>query len=130
MSKRRRLSREQRLEIIRDRKKGVSVQKLAARFEVTERTVYYTLRTEKDRKRDSSSRSETVTTTVTPEELAAFDAILSRKGIKYRADAIRRLMQSANGVFQPDEHLESELQSFRAALNRVGNNVTQISQSA
>lgn len=47
MSARRRLSREDRLVIIRERKKGVSHKALAERFGVTERAIYYTVRTEK-----------------------------------------------------------------------------------
>lgn len=37
-------------------------------------------------------------------------------------------MQGSSGIFLPDEHLSSELSSFRAALNRVGNNITQIAR--
>ena len=39
-----------------------------------------------------------------------------------------RLMQATNGIFVPDDHLSGELAGFRAALNRVGNNVTQIAR--
>lgn len=126
MSKRKRLSREERLAIVRDRAKGVSHKALAQKFDVTERTIYYTLRTEKERRRDASTRTKTVSVTLTPEELQHFDALISRLNINNRSDALRRLIQSANGIFQPDEHLATELQGFRAALNRVGNNVTQI----
>lgn len=128
MQKRKRLSRDERLEIVRERRKGVTHKELARRFEVTERTIYYTLRTEKERKRDASTRTKTVSVTLTPEELREFDALLSRHNISNRSEALRRLIQSANGIFQPDEHLAGELQSFRAALNRVGNNVAQIAK--
>lgn len=128
MPSRRRLSDLQRLEIVRETLKGVSSGVLAKRFNVTVRTVQYTIHRDKHRKRDSGIRTETVSVTLTPDELHHFDALLSRHGIKYRSDALRRLIQSANGVFQPDETLAYELRVFRAALNRVGNNVTQIAK--
>lgn len=128
MSLRRRLTREERLAIVRESGKGVSAKALAARFNVTERAIYYTLRTEKERRRESSHRSKTITVTVSPEELQAFDTLLGKHGINSRSEGLRRLIQCANGVFIPDEHLSSELSGFRAALNRVGNNVTQIAK--
>ena len=128
MPKRRRLSRDDRLAIVREREQGKTHRALSEKFGVTERAIYYTLRTEKERRRESSTRSKTISVTVTPEELAEFDAFLGRQGIKNRSDALRRLIQSANGIFQPDEHLSNQLQGFRGALNRVGNNVTQIAK--
>ncbi|MEP1520910.1 MAG: transposase [Ascidiaceihabitans sp.] len=116
------------MEIVRETLKGVSSAVLAKRYDVTARTVQYTIHRDKHRKRDSGIRTETVSVTLTPDELHHFDALLSRHGIKYRSDALRRLIQSANGVFQPDEMLADELRGFRAALNRVGNNVTQIAK--
>lgn len=92
MSKRKRLSRDERLAIVRDRAKGVSHKALAQKFDVTERTIYYTLRTEKERRRDASTRTKTVSVTLTPEELQAFDALISRLNINNRSDALRRLI--------------------------------------
>lgn len=128
MSTRRRLTREERLSIIRESGKGVPRRALAAKFKVTERTIYYTLRTEKERQRERSIRTRQIGVTLTDDELRAFDAVLSRQGIATRSDGLRRLIQCANGVFIPDEQLASELNGFRAALNRVGNNVTQIAK--
>ena len=128
MPTRRRLTRDDRLAIVRERAKGVTHKALADRFGVTERTIYYTLRTDKERRRERSVRTRQISVTVTEDELRAFDAVLARQGISSRSDGMRRLIQAANGVFQPDETLESELRSFRASLNRVGNNVTQIAK--
>ena len=128
MASRRRLTPEERQEIVRERLKGVTHAALAARFGVSERTVYYTLRTEKDRRRDTRVRTKQVSVTLTPEELRGFDEVLARHGVSSRSAGVRLLIQSANGVFQPDQHLAEELKSFRAALNRVGNNVTQIAK--
>lgn len=128
MATRRRLSESERLEIARETQKGVSSSVLAARFGVTARTIQYTVRREKTRRRDSGIRTAQIGTTITPEELNAFKAVLLRHGIDNRSDAMRRLIQASNGIFQPDEHLADELKSFRAALNRIGNNVTQIAK--
>ena len=128
MASRRRLTPEERQEIVRERLKGVTHAALAAQFGVSERTIYYTLRTEKDRRRDTRVRTKQVSVTLTPEELQGFDEVLARHGVSSRSAGVRLLIQSANGVFQPDEHLAEELKSFRAALNRVGNNVTQIAK--
>ena len=128
MASRRRLTPEERQEIVRERLKGATYAALASRFGVSERTVYYTLRTEKDRRRDTRIRTKQVSVTLTPEELQRFDEVLARHGVSSRSAGVRCLIQSANGVFQPDQHLAEELKSFRAALNRVGNNVTQIAK--
>ena len=128
MASRRRLTPEERQEIVRERLEGVTHADLAAQFGVSERTVYYTLRTEKDRRRDTRIRTKQVSVTLTPEELQGFDEVLARHGVSSRSAGVRLLIQSANGVFQPDQHLAEELKLFRAALNRVGNNVTQIAK--
>ena len=128
MASRRRLTPAERQEIVRERCKGVKHKALAERFGVSERTIYYTLRTEKDRQRDTRIRTKQVSVTLTPEELQGFDEVLARHGVSSRSAGVRLLIQSANGIFQPDQHLAEELKSFRAALNRVGNNVTQIAK--
>ena len=128
MASRRRLTPEERQKIVRERLKGVTHADLAAQFRVSERTIYYALRTEKDRRRDTRIRTRQVSVTLTPEELQGFDEVLARHGVSSRSAGVRLLIQSANGVFQPDQHLAEELKSFRAALNRVGNNVTQIAK--
>lgn len=128
MSSRRRLTRDERLSIVRDAAKGVATQAIADKHGVTRRTINYTLRREKERRRDAAHRCVTFSVTVTPEEATAFDAVLARHSVASRADGLRRLIRVSNGVFQPDEHLADELQGFRASLNRVGNNITQIAK--
>lgn len=128
MASRRRLSDLERLEIVRETRKGVSAQVLGKHYGVTPRTIQYTVKREKERRRDTGIHTASITVAMTPEEVRAFDVVVSRHGIANRTEAVRRLIQSANGVFQPDEHLADELKAFRAALNRVGNNVTQIAK--
>lgn len=128
MASRRRLSDLERLEIVRETRKGVSAQVLGKRFCVTPRTIQYTVKREKERRRDTGIRTASITVALTPEEVLAFDVVVSRHGIANRTEAVRRLIQSSNEIFQPDEHLADELRGFRSALNRVGNNVTQIAK--
>ena len=128
MARHRRLAPTERRQIVQERLKGMTHRALAAQFQVSERTIYYTLRTEKERHRDTRTRTKQVSVTLTPEELHAFDLVLRSHGIASRSAGVRRLIQSANGIFQPDEPLADELKNFRAALNRVGNNVTQIAK--
>ncbi|MEM8636269.1 MAG: transposase [Pseudomonadota bacterium] len=128
MPKGRILTQSERLVIVREAAKGVGKQKLAQRFGVTRRTIDYTIKREKDRRRDTGIRTAAASVTVTPDEMKAFDAELAKHGFDSRADGLRALMQATNGIFVPDEHLSGELASFRAALNRVGNNITQIAR--
>ncbi|MRU17114.1 transposase [Roseovarius sp. A21] len=128
MTTRRRLTPEQRREIVAEARRGVAVSTLAKRFEVTPRATQYTLRKAEQGRRDSGIRTEAMSVTLTPEEMSAFDAVLAKNGIETRSDGMRRLVQGAAGLFQPDVHLADELAGFRAALNQVGNNVTQIAK--
>ena len=122
------LTPDERLVIVREAAKGADVKSLATRFGVTRRTIHYTIKREKDRRRDTGIRTAAASVTVTPDEMAAFDLAISKHGFGSRADALRALMQATNGIFVPDDHLFGELAGFRAALNRVGNNVTQIAR--
>jgi len=128
MTKRKRLTPDQRREIIAAHRRGVPNSVLAKDYEVTARSIQYHVRQAEQGRRDSGIRTETMSVTLTPDEMSAFDAVLAKNGITTRADGIRRLVQGAAGLFQPDVHLADELASFRGALNRVGNNVTQIAK--
>lgn len=128
MPKGRILTQPERLVIVREAAKGAGKQQLAQRFGVTRRTIDYTIKREKDRRRDTGIRTSAASVTVTPDEMKAFDTELAKHGFDSRADGLRALMQATNGIFVPDECLSSELSSYRAALNRVGNNITQIAR--
>lgn len=128
MPKGRNLTPDERLAIVREAAKGADVKGLAERFGVTRRTIHYTIKREKDRRRDTGIRTAAASVTVTPEEMKAFDEAISQHGFGSRADGLRALMQATNGIFVPDDHLSGELAGFRTALNRVGNNITQIAR--
>src|SRR6056297_1591280 len=123
-----RLSQEQRFAIVRKRGQGVPVANLAREFGVTPRTIYYTLQTDRSRQIDGRVRSEVVNVRLTAQELSRFDAVLARREIYSRAEALRRLIHAASDLFVPDDDLASEMRGLSAALNRAGNNVNQIAQ--
>jgi transposase-like protein len=125
---RRRLTPEQRRAIVAAGRRGERVSVLAERYGVTPRAVQYTLRQAERGRRDGGTRTETMSVMLTPAEMAGFDAALVRAGVPSRADGMRLLVQAAGALFQPDAHLADELAGMRAALNRVGNNVTQIAK--
>ena len=101
---------------------------LAERFGVTPRAVQYTLKSDAERQRDTSVPVLAVSVKVTPEEMAAFDAVLASAGIETRSEGLRRLMQVAGGTFVADAQLAAEMARYRASLNDVGNGVAQIAK--
>lgn len=124
----RRLTQEQRFAIVRKRSEGVPVENLAREYSVTQRAIFYTLKADQSRQLDGRVRSELVNVRLTPKERAQFDAELARRNIPSRADGLRRLIQSANGLFVPDDELSDQMRGLSASLNRAGNNINQIAQ--
>lgn len=124
----RRLTREERFAIARERAAGARVSMLAARYEVSPRTIHYTLQNAKNRQSDGQARTTQINVRLTEGELRAFDAALVPYDIASRADAVRRLMSAASGVFVPDDQLADELRGLAASLGRVGSNVNQIAR--
>ncbi len=114
MPRRRRLSEIERSTIAQERRNGVSAASLAARYDVSLKTIYNVVNHWGERQTANGSRSRVVGIRV------------SR--IAHRSDAMRRLMLAAEGVFLPDDEMCDELRSLGAALNRVGNNVNQIAR--
>ncbi|GGE48430.1 hypothetical protein GCM10011360_39420 [Primorskyibacter flagellatus] len=128
MSRAKRLTETERMEIVREAAEGVSTSELAARFGVTPRAVRYTVKADAERRRDTAVPVVAVSVKVTAEQMAAFDAALSAAGIETRADGLRRLMQGAGGVFVPDARVAAEMGRLRTSLNEVGNGVAQIAK--
>ena len=128
MSRSKRLTDAQRKEIVREAADGVSTSVLAQRFGVTPRTVQYTVKSDAERQRDTAVPVLAVSVKVTPEEMAAFDAVLASARIETRSEGLRRLMQAAGGTFVADTSLAAEMARYRASLNDVGNGVAQIAK--
>ena len=128
MSRSKRLTDAERMEIVREAAEGVSSSELATRFGVTPRTIQYTLKSDAARQADTAVPTAAVSLKVTQGELAALDDVLAGAGIETRAEGLRRLIQAAGGVFVPDAQLAAEMARYRASLNEVGNGVAQIAK--
>ena len=116
------------MEIVREAAGGVTGAELAARFDVTPRTIQYTLKSDAERQADTHVPTAAVTVKLTPEELSAFDEVLAAVGIETRSEGLRRLIQATGGVFVPDAQLAAEMARYRASLHEVGNGVTQVAK--
>ena len=128
MSRSKRLTDAQRMEIVREAMSGVSTSALAERFGVTPRAVQYTVKSDEERQRDTAVPVLAVSVKVTPDEMAGFDAVLASAGIETRSEGLRRLMQVAGGTFVADTLLAAEMARYRTSLNEVGNGVAQIAK--
>ncbi|WP_112309799.1 plasmid mobilization relaxosome protein MobC [Pseudogemmobacter bohemicus] len=124
----RRLTDQERQEIVRERAMGVSVGVMAARFAVSEKTVYNVLSHGRQARSANGSRTRVLTMRVSERDLRAFDAALSRHGLDHRSDALRRLVACASDLLSPDEDMAEQLRGLGAAMNRVGNNINQIAR--
>ena len=122
------LTRNQRLAIAKAFRQGTSAQALSERYSVTKRTIYYAAKGEEDAKVASGARTEIVNVRMTQAEVEAFDRVLERHGIERRGEGLRSLIHAANGLFVTDQDLKDQLHDMRVALNRVGNNVSQIAK--
>ena len=124
----RRLTDQERRQIVRERAKGVAVRDLAIALKVSPKTVYNVLNHGRSAVSANDSRTRVLTMRVTERDLRGFDAALSRRGIAHRSDAMRCLMLATDDLLRPDEGMTEELRALSAALNRVGNNVNQIAR--
>ena len=128
MSRTKRLTEIEKMQIVREAAEGVSTSELAERFEVTSRAVRYVLKADAERQADVAIPVSAISVKVTTAELAALDAVLAKAGIESRAEGLRRLIQAAGGVFVPDAQMAAEMARYRASLHEVGNGVAQIAK--
>lgn len=128
MGSSRRLTDQERRQIVRERAKGVAVRDLAIALKVSPKTVYNVLGQGRSAVSANDSRTRVLTMRVTDRDLRGFDAVLARHGIAHRSDAVRSLMLVADDLLRPDEAMTTELKGLSAALNRVGNNVNQVAR--
>ena len=128
MSRSKRLTEFEKMEIIREAAEGVSTSELGARFGVTSRAVRYVLTADEARQKVTAVAPAAVTVKLTPEELEALDGVFAMAGIETRTEGLRRLIQSAGGTFVPDAHLAAEMARYRASLNDLGNGVSQLTK--
>ena len=128
MSRGRRLTETERLNIAQERLQGVAAGDLATRYGVSLKSVYNAANHAADRQTANGSRPKVIGMRVSPKELQRFDAALARRGVVHRSDAMRCLMLAADDLLRPDEGMTDELRGLRAALNRVGKNVNQVAR--
>ena len=128
MSNSRRLTDQERRQIVRERAKGVSVSAISATLKVSPKTVYNVLSRGRSAVSANVSRTRVLTMRVTDRDLRGFDAALARHGVAHRSDALRCLILAADDILRPDEGMTDELRNLSAALNRVGNNVNQVAR--
>ncbi|WP_306418243.1 helix-turn-helix domain-containing protein [Sagittula sp. MA-2] len=128
MSRSKRLTDADRMEIVREAAEGVSTSVLAERFGVSVRAIQYTLKADAERQMDAAIPVSAVSVKVTAAELEALDTVLAKSGIESRAEGLRRLIQAAGGVFVPDAQMAAEMARYRASLHEVGNGVAQIAK--
>ena len=128
MSRGRRLTETERLNIAQERLQGVAAGDLATRYGVSLKSVYNAANHAADRQTANGSRPKVIGVRVSPKELQSFDAALARHGVVHRSDALRCLILAADDILRPDEGMTDELKGLSAALNRVGNNVNQVAR--
>ena len=128
MSRSKRLTDADRMEIVREAAEGISTSVLAERFGVSARAIQYTLKADAERQTDAAIPVSAVSVKVTAAELVALDEVLAKAGIESRAEGLRRLIQAAGGVFVPDAQMAAEMARYRASLHEVGNGVAQIAK--
>ena len=128
MSRSKRLSDADRMEIVRETAEGVSTSALAERFDVSVMAIQNTLKADAERQTGAAIPVSAVSVKVTAAELAALDEVLAKAGIESRAEGLRRLIQAAGGVFVPDVKMAAEMARYRTSLNELGNGVAQLTK--
>lgn len=120
----RKLTDEERRQIIEASAEGTPAAALARHFGVSPRTIYNTLR---KAERPRPARTRTVSARVSARELAGFMAALEKRGITDRAAALRRLVGAADNILMPADQAmidrlagwSAEIQAHGAAINHI-----------
>jgi len=124
----RKLTDDERCQIIKARAGGAPAANLARRFGVSPRTIYNTL----NRARapgPTPIRTRTVTMRVSDRDLAGFMAALTKRGITDRAAALRRLMGAADKILMaPDPATAAMLKGWTAEIQSRGTAINQIAR--
>ena len=124
----RRLDHTTRQSIAKKMREGVRPDVLAREYGVTVRTVYRCAQFMREIQIERGSRTETVVCRVSPADLALFDEKLKEAGVRNRSEALRNVIRNVGGMAAPDAELAEALLAMKGALNKVGNNVSQIAR--
>lgn len=120
----RKLTDDERRQIIEARTEGTPAAALARRFGVSTRTIYNTLSRAKGTRPGSTT---TISMRLSARQLAGFQAALARRGITDQPAALRRLMGAADILLRPVdpvvlEHLQAwgaQVATDGAAVNHI-----------
>lgn len=122
----RKLTDDERRQIIEARAEGTPATALARRFGVSIRTIYNTL------SRAEGTRpcpTTTISTRLSARQLAGFQAALARRGITDQPAALRRLMGAADILLRPvDPVVRDHLQAWGAQVATEGAAVNRIAR--
>ena len=122
----RKLTDDERRQIIEARAEGTSAAALARRFGVSTRTIYNTVSRAGDARTGTST---TISTRVSARQLAGFQAALARRGITDHPAALRRLMGAADTLLRPaDPVVRDHLQAWGAQVATEGAAVNHIAR--
>ncbi len=126
MTRHRRLTPDERSQIVRERKKGVATQDLALNFGVTRQTIHNTIANDRKRQVDAHVKTAVINARVSDADARMFDSVLQQFGVPSRGEGLRRLMSIAADLYVPDTKTATALKGLSASLGRVGSNVNQI----
>jgi len=122
----RKLTDDERRQIIEARAKGTPAAALARRFGVSTRTIYNTLSRAKGRRPGATT---TISMRLSARQLAGFQAALARRGITDQPAALRRLMGAADTLLRPaDPVVLDHLQAWGAQVATEGAAVNHIAR--
>ena len=122
----RKLTDDERRQIIEARAGGTSAAALARRFGVSTRTIYNTLSRAKGMRLDPTT---TISMRLSARELAGFQAALARRGVTDQPAALRRLMGAADILLRPvDPVVLDHLQAWGAQVATEGAAVNHIAR--
>ena len=122
----RKLTDDERHQIIEARAGGTPAAVLARRFGVSTRTIYNTLSRAKGAR---SASTTTISTRLSARQLAGFQAALARRGITDQPAALRRLMEAADILLRPaDPVVRDHLQAWGAQVATEGAAVNHIAR--
>lgn len=120
----RKLTDDERRQIIEARAEGTSAAALVRRFGVSTRTIYNTLSRAKGAR---PALTRTISTRLSTHQLAGFQAALARRGITDQPAALRRLMRAADILLRPvDQVVLDHLQAWGAQVATEGAAVNHI----
>lgn len=122
----RKLTDDERRQIIEARAEGTPAAVLARRFGVSTRTIYNTLSRAKGARPGPTT---TISTRLSARQLAEFQAALARRGITDQPAALRRLMGAADILLRPaDPVVLDHLQAWGAQVATEGAAVNHIAR--